>query len=71
MNRWAELLLGLILLIGVILIAWASSAYDWVLFGKNFNFLNSAWVFLKGGVFWFVAMIGLLLIILGINDLRD
>ena len=71
MNRWAELLLGLILLIGVILIAWASSTYNWVLFGKDFNFLHSAWTFFKGGLFWLVAMIGILLIILGINDLRE
>ena len=71
MNKWTELLLGLILLIGVILIAWASSAYSWILFGRNFNFLHSAWVFLKGGLFWLVAMIGILLIILGINDLRE
>lgn len=71
MNKWTELLLGLILLIGVILIAWASSAYSWVLFGRNFNFLHSAWVFLKGGLFWLVAMIGILLIILGINDLKE
>jgi len=71
MNKWVELLLGLILLIGVILIAWASSAYNWVLFGRDFNFLHSGWIFLKGGLFWFVTMIGILLIVLGINDLRE
>ncbi len=71
MNKWVELLVGLIFVIGVILIAWASSAYNWILFGKDFNFLHSAWVFFKGGVFWFVMMIGILLIILGINDLRE
>ncbi|MBU0894135.1 MAG: hypothetical protein KKF48_01345 [Nanoarchaeota archaeon] len=71
MNKWAELLLGLILLIGAILIAWYSSMYSWVLFGKNFNFLSAAWTFLKGGIFWFVIMIGLLLIMLGISDLKD
>lgn len=71
MNKWTELLLGLVLLVGVILVAWASSAYSWVLFGKNFNFLSAAWIFLKGGLFWFIAMIGLLLIILGINDLKE
>ena len=71
MNKWIELLLGLILLIGVILIAWTSSAYNWVLFGRDFNFLHSAWIFLKGGIFWFVTMIGILLIVLGINDLRE
>jgi|TARA_B100001971_G_C18215256_1_gene553382 hypothetical protein len=71
MNKWIELLLGLVILTGVILIAWMSSTYSWALFGKNFNFLNSAWIFLKGGLFWLVFMIGLLLIILGINDLKE
>jgi|TARA_Y100000034_G_scaffold21785_1_gene25063 hypothetical protein len=71
MNKWIELLLGLVILISIILIAWISSAYSWVLFGKNFNFLSSAWIFLKGGLFWLVFMIGLLLIILGINDLKE
>jgi len=71
MNKWSELLLGLILFIGAILFAWASSAYDWVLFGKNFNFLSAAWILLKGGLFWVILLIGLLLIILGINDIKD
>jgi len=71
MNKWVELLLGLILVVGAILIAWASSAYQWMWFGKDFNFLHSAWIFLKGGVFWFVILIGTFLIILGINDLRE
>ena len=71
MNKWLELLLGLILLIGVILVAWASSAYSWMLFGKDFNFLHPAWIFLKGALFWFVTMIAFLLIVLGINDLKE
>lgn len=71
MNKWVELLLGLILVIGIILIAWLSSIYDWTLFGKSFNFLQSAWIFLKGGIFWLVFFIGLFLIILGISDLKD
>ena len=65
------LFLGLILLIGAILVAWASSAYAWTLFGKNFDFFSAAWIFLKGGVFWFVIMISLILIMLGISDLKD
>ncbi len=69
MNKWAEILLGLILLIGMILIGFYSS--NWVLFGKSINFLNSAWILLKGGVFWLVVMIGLLLIMLGISDLKE
>lgn len=71
MNKWLELLLGLVLLIGMILIAWVSSAYSWTLFGRDFNFMHSAWIFLKGAVFWLVIMIAFLLIILGINDLRE
>ena len=71
MNKWLELFTGMVLLVGVILVAWASSAYSWILFGKDFNLLHSAWIFLKGGVFWFVIMIALLLILLGVNDLRE
>ena len=71
MNKWLELLLGLTLLIIVILIAWASSAYSWVLFGKDLDFLHAGWIFLKGGIFWFVTMIALMFILLGINDLRE
>lgn len=71
MNRWAELFLGLVLLIAAILVGWASSAYGWTLFGKDLDFLHAAWIFLKGGVFWFVIGIAFLLILLGINDLRD
>lgn len=69
MNKWVELLVGLILFIGTILVALYSSA--WTLFGKDFNFLHAAWIFLKGGVFWLVLLIGLLFIILGINDLKE
>jgi len=71
MNKWLELFSGLVLLIGTILIAWASSEYSWVLFGKDLDFLHSAWIFLKGGIFWLVVMIALLFILLGINDLRE
>jgi hypothetical protein len=69
MNKWSELFLGLIFLIGAILVAWYSQT--WVFFGKNLNFLNAAWIFFKGGLFWFVVMVGLLFIMLGISDLKD
>jgi len=71
MNKWLELFAGVVLLVGTILIAWASSAYSWLLFGKDLNLLHSAWIFLKGGVFWFVIVMALLLILLGVNDLRE
>ena len=70
MNKWIELIFGLILLIGAILIAWYSSLGPWTLFGKDLNFLHAAWIFFKGGLFWFVVMIGLLFIMLGISDLK-
>ncbi len=71
MNKWSELFIGLILLVGIILLAWFSSAYDWTVFGKSLDFLHSAWVVLKGAVFWAIFFIGLLLIILGISDLKN
>ena len=71
MNKWLELFVGVILLVGAILAAWASSAYSWLLFGKDFNLLHATWIFLKGGIFWLVIIIALLLILLGINDLRE
>jgi hypothetical protein len=71
MNKWVELLLGMVLLIAVILLSWSSSAYSWVFFGKDLNFLHAGWVFLKGGIFWLVTMIALMFILLGINDLKE
>jgi hypothetical protein len=71
MNKWTELILGLILLVGAIIISWASSAYSWTIFGKNIDFLHAGWLLLKGGIFWFVIMVALILIVLGINDLRN
>jgi len=68
MNKWAEILLGLILVIGVILIAFYSQ--NWTILDKSLNFWNAAWIFLKGGIFWLVFMIGVLFILLGISDLK-
>lgn len=68
MNKWAEILLGLILVIGIILIAFYSQ--NWTVLGKSLNFWNAAWTFLKGGIFWLVFMIGVLFILLGISDLK-
>jgi hypothetical protein len=65
MNKWLELLIGLILLIGAILVAFYSQGWG------TFNFWSAAWSFLKGGVIWFVIMIGLLFILLGISDLKE
>ena len=68
MNKWSELLLGLILVIGAIIVAFYSQW--WSAWGISFNFWSPAWTFFKGGIFWFVAMIGVLFILLGISDLK-
>jgi hypothetical protein len=70
MNKWLELLLGLILVVGVILVGWYSAVNNWMILGTSLDFRNAAWVVLKGGIFWFVLMMGVLLILLGISDLK-
>jgi len=65
MNKWIEILLGLILIIAAVL-AWALTM------GLGFwDFGTAAWLFLKGGIIWFVIMLGLLFLMLGISDLRE
>lgn len=60
MNKWLELLIGLILVIAPIL---AAAYYaDW---------WTAAVTVLKGGLFWFVVGLGALFILLGISDLKE
>ncbi|MEK6895033.1 MAG: hypothetical protein AABX48_00780 [Nanoarchaeota archaeon] len=66
MNKWAEILVGLILIAAAILI-WGFSP-QW---GSFWNFGNAAWEFFKGGLIWFVILIGLLFLMLGISDLKE
>ena len=70
MNKWTELFAGLILVVGMILVAWMSSSYGWTIMGRDFNLLNAGWIFFKGGLFWLVLMIGALFILLGISDIK-
>jgi hypothetical protein len=65
MNKWLEILIGLILLVAAVLV-WAYSM-SW----GFWNFGTAAWEFLKGGIIWFVIMIGLLFLMLGISDLKE
>jgi len=61
MNKWLKLLIGLILVIAVV--------YVW---GMDFlGFGTAALIALKGGLIWFVLMIGLLLLFLGINEIKE
>lgn len=61
MNKWLEILIGLILLIAAV--------YCWGI--DKWGFGASAFQFLKGGIVWFVIMLGLLFLMLGISDLKD
>ena len=65
MNKWSELLLGLILIIAPIFIAFYSQNWG------AWNFWSSAGTFFKGGLFWFIIMIGVLFVLLGISDLKE
>lgn len=61
MNKFAEILVGLILLIVPI--------YAWVV---NFGgFGDAALTFLKGGIIWFLILVGLIFVIMGITDLKE
>ncbi len=64
MNKWAELLLGLILVIAGILL-WA-----YTLNNGFWDFGTAAWEFLKGGIVWFILGLGALFILLGISDIK-
>ena len=66
MNKWAELLLGLILVIGAIVVAF----YSLQGFGASWDFWSAAGTVFKGGLFWVIVGIGALFILLGISDLK-
>ncbi|MBR9701912.1 hypothetical protein GOV13_03240 [Candidatus Pacearchaeota archaeon] len=61
MNKWFELLIGLVLIV--------ISVYAWGM--NSWGFGTAALEFLKGGIIWIILMIGLLFIVLGISDLKD
>ena len=61
MNKWLELLIGLIFIIVPV--------YVWTI---NFwQFGTAALVFLKGGLVWFFILLGILFLMLGISDLKE
>jgi hypothetical protein len=63
MNKWFELIFGLILLAGTIALIFPGMPLE--------SWGTSALMILKGGLVWIVALIGLILIILGINEIKD
>lgn len=62
MNKWFELFLGLILLLGTIALVFPGMPLE--------SWGASALAVLKGGLVWIVALIGLILIILGISEIK-
>jgi len=62
MNKWFELILGLILLVGTIALVFPGMPLQ--------SWGTAAWVVLKGALVWIVALIGLILIILGISEIK-
>lgn len=65
MNKWTELIAGLLLVIVPIWIAFYSQAWE------AWNFWSAAGTFFKGGLFWAIVMIGVLFLLLGISDLKE
>ena len=64
MNKFVEILAGLVLLI-LPIYAWVSAQpVGWEL-GR------AALIVLKGGVMWGLILLGILFLILGISDLKD
>ena len=59
MNKWTEILLGLIFMLAAVLAAFYLPGW-----------LDSALSFLKGAILWFVLGIGLILLMLGISELK-
>jgi hypothetical protein len=64
MNKWLELLVGLILVIGAILVAFYSPL------SASLGLGAAAITVFWGGLFWFIVGIGALFVLLGISDLK-
>lgn len=62
MNKWLEILLGLILVVVPIALVFPGMPFS--------SWGYAALTVLKGAIVWILILVGLLLIILGINDLR-
>ena len=61
MNKWMEILIGLVLLIVPI--------YAWIV---NYAGVGvAALEFFKGGLVWFLILLGVLFLMLGLSDLKD
>jgi hypothetical protein len=59
MNKWLEILVGLVLIVAAVYL-WMATALG-----------TSALEFLKGGIMWLIILLGILFLMLGISDLKD
>ncbi len=66
MNKWFEIVFGLVLL-NLSVYLWVASS-GW---GAFWNFGSAAWTMLKGGFLWIILFAGILFVILGISDMKD
>jgi len=62
MNKWFEILLGLILIVVPIIIVTAVSTF--------YNWGIAAVEFIKGGVVVGLVLVGIMLLVIGISDLK-
>jgi len=63
MNKWLEILVGLIFVAGAIYVAWGVP--------QMLTWGTAAIEFLKGGIVWAIILVGLLFLMLGISDLKN
>lgn len=62
MNKWFEILLGIVLIvIPILIVTLVPTFYNW-----GFAALE----FLKGGIVVFIVFVGIIFLILGISDLK-
>ena len=61
MNKYLEILIGLILL--------SAPIYVWIT--NDYGFGDAALEFLKGGLIWLFIGIGAMFLIIGLTDLKD
>lgn len=65
MNKWLEILIGLILVIIAVVVGlnlYPAYTAEWS---------AATWVVIKGGIIWGILFVGLLFLMLGISDLKD
>jgi hypothetical protein len=65
MNKWIELIVGLILIILPLSIAISTIGLG------AWDFGTPTWELFKGALIWGLIILGLLFILLGISDLRE